>query len=100
MPEEIGALLLGHEVAHVGKIGWQALSNGVLLATAEEAGFDVLITKDANMPFQQNFSGRRICVLVLRPRTQDRDDLLALAPQALQILPVVQPGTVVRVPPL
>ena len=41
------------------------MANGDLLRAAEEAGFDVLLTTDKNMRYQQNFAGRRIAVVVL-----------------------------------
>jgi predicted nuclease of predicted toxin-antitoxin system len=97
MPEEIGPLLTGHEVVHVAELGWRHLNNGALLSSAEASGFDVLITKDANMPYQQNLTGKNIALLVVRPRTQDLDDLLALAPSILKILPDLTPGSVIRV---
>ena len=42
-----------------------ALENGALLSAAEEAGFDLLITCDQNVPHQQNFTSRRLVVVVL-----------------------------------
>lgn len=45
--------------------GWDRLSNGDLLTEAERGGFDVLLTADKNMRFQQNLSGRRIALVVL-----------------------------------
>jgi len=45
--------------------GWDRLTNGDLLAEAERAGFDVLITADKNMRYQQNLAGRRIALVVL-----------------------------------
>ena len=97
MPDKIGRLLIGHDVTHAVDLDWQQLSNGQLLAAGEAEGFGVLITKDANMPYQQNLSGRAICLLILRPRSQDLDDLVALAPQILRLLPTLKPGSVTRV---
>ncbi len=45
--------------------GWDRLSNGDLLHAAEEAGFDVLVTTDKNIRYQQNLKGRRIAIIVL-----------------------------------
>jgi len=45
--------------------GWDTLSNGDLLAEAERAGFDVFLTADKNIQYQQNLAGRRIAVVVL-----------------------------------
>jgi hypothetical protein len=45
--------------------GWDTLKNGELLLAAELAGFEVLLTTDKNMHYQQNLSGRKIAVVVL-----------------------------------
>lgn len=45
--------------------GWSGLKNGALLAAAEEAGFDLFITADQEISYQQNLTGRRIALLVL-----------------------------------
>ena len=46
-------------------LGWDTLSNGELLKVAEEAGFEVLVTTDKNIRYQQNLSGRKIALVVL-----------------------------------
>jgi hypothetical protein len=46
-------------------MGWETLINGDLLRAAEEAGFDILITCDRNIPYQQNLTGRRIALIEL-----------------------------------
>ena len=57
--------LKGHLVRTAAQKGWQRLRNGDLLNVAEEAGFDMLMTTDKSMRYQQNLAGRRIAVLVL-----------------------------------
>ncbi len=46
-------------------MSWSRLSNGLLLRAAEDAGFDVMVTGDQNMYYQQNLSGGRIALIVL-----------------------------------
>jgi hypothetical protein len=46
-------------------MGWNSLSNGELLAAAEAAEFDAMITADSNIKYQQNLTGRRIALIVL-----------------------------------
>lgn len=55
-----------HDVATAFEQGWSALSNGSLLDTAEHAGFELLITTDSNLQYQQNLTERRIAIIVLR----------------------------------
>ncbi|MBS1830857.1 MAG: hypothetical protein JST93_36520 [Acidobacteria bacterium] len=54
-----------HVVVRTGELGWQALENGKLLTAAEQAGFDLVITCDQNIPDQQHFSRRKLALLVL-----------------------------------
>jgi hypothetical protein len=64
-PVPIRSFLTGHDVRTAAQQGWDTLKNGELLAAAETEGFDVLLTTDKNMRYQQNLSGRRIAVVVL-----------------------------------
>jgi hypothetical protein len=64
-PRGIARYLPGHVVTKAKDRGWDTLTNGNLLAEAERAGFDVLLTADKNMRFQQNLTGRRIALVVL-----------------------------------
>ena len=64
-PNPIARSLVGHQVAFARQIGWHELKNGELLQQAEDAGYEMLLTSDKNLRYQQNLSGRRIAVLVL-----------------------------------
>ena len=57
--------LTGHTVTTAYQQGWSDLSNGELLAAAEQGGYALLITTDQNMRYQQNLSGRSIAIIVL-----------------------------------
>src|ERR1700730_4498901 len=57
--------LAGHTVTKAKDRGWDTLSNGDLLTVAEEAGFDLFLTADKNIRYQQNLEGRRIALVVL-----------------------------------
>ena len=58
-------LISQHTVTEARARGWDELSNGELLSQAEAAGFEVLITTDKNLRYQQNLAGRRIAVVIL-----------------------------------
>lgn len=64
-PNPIARSLAGHQIAFARQIGWHELKNGELLRQAEDAGFDLLLTSDRNMVFQQNLSGHKIAIIVL-----------------------------------
>jgi hypothetical protein len=64
-PSGIAPALVGHTVVEARERGWDRVSNGDLLNAAEAAGFQVLLTTDKNIQYQQNLAGRKISVLVL-----------------------------------
>lgn len=83
----------GHHVATVVGLGWAGVRNGALLArTAGQ--FDVFVTVDRNLAFQQRIDNLPFAVVVLRARTNRLVDLKALVPRLLQVLVDVRPGEV------
>lgn len=82
--EELRHCFGGHHCQTCRYAGLKGLTNGRLLAAAEQAGFDVLITVDQNLPHQQSLQGRAISIVVLQARTTTFDDLVALIPDALE----------------
>jgi predicted nuclease of predicted toxin-antitoxin system len=65
LPNQLRRHLAKHETATVVYMGWGGWKNGALLAAAEEAGFDVLVTGDLSLEYQQNMFGREIAVVSL-----------------------------------
>ena len=86
-----------HECHSCRYAGLAGLANGALLAAADQAGFDVLITVDQNMPNQQSLRGRSISLVVMRARNTNLDDLLVLMPDVLKALETLRPGEVIRI---
>ena len=72
------------------------LKNGALLAAAEAADFEILITTDQEIPYQQNLDGRRISILILCAPTNRLADLKRLVPAARRSLNSSEPGRVIR----
>ena len=64
-PAPLQRYLAGHTIDTAAKRGWQRLENGELLGQMERHGYEVLITTDQNMRYQQNLSGRNFAVIVL-----------------------------------
>jgi hypothetical protein len=64
-PAPLSAYLRGNEITEARNRGWDRLSNGDLLSEAERAGFEVFLTADKNIRYQQNLVGRRIAIVVL-----------------------------------
>jgi predicted nuclease of predicted toxin-antitoxin system len=72
------------------------MKNGALLAAAEAANFEILITTDQEIPYQQNLDVRRISIIILCANTNRLADLKLLVPAALHALNSVEPGQVLR----
>ncbi|MEM6405043.1 MAG: hypothetical protein AAF669_00390 [Pseudomonadota bacterium] len=64
-PAPLRKHLLTHQVATAYEPGWATLRNGELLTKAEEEGFEVIVTTDQNLKYQQNLVNRRIAIVVL-----------------------------------
>lgn len=86
-----------HEVSTVVEAGFQGLKNGRLLQSAANAGFDVLITVDQNLIFQQNLKILPIAVLILIASHNKYELLAPLVPQALAALQSIRIGDVVSI---
>jgi hypothetical protein len=65
VPRGLTASLRGHEVTEARKLKWERISNGELLKLAEGASFDLLLTTDKNVRYQQNLAVRKISIVVL-----------------------------------
>ena len=89
----LGRALSGPECASVQKMGWGGIKNGRLLALAQ-AEFDVFLTADRNLSFQQNTTKFQIAVVVLVAGTTQLGKTLPLMAKVLALLPGLSPGQV------
>jgi hypothetical protein len=64
-PVPLRSFLAGHTVRTAAQQGWSTLANGDLLRAAEAEGFDVLLTTDKNLAYQQSLKDRKIAIVVL-----------------------------------
>ena len=96
LPRDLGKDLTGHEVRTVRQAGWAGLANGSLLRRA--AGqFDVLVTGDRSLEFQQNRADLPISVVVLIAVSNRIESLRPLVPELLQVLARIGPGQILHV---
>ena len=65
VPRPLRKLLAVPEIKTAQEMGWGRLKNGELIRQAEVSGFDVFVTSDQNLKYQQNLQGRKIALLVL-----------------------------------
>ena len=96
LPRKLAGHLPGHQCRSVAESGWSGKKNGELLALADPI-FDVLLTLDKNLPYQQSLESGRIAVLIIRARSNRIQDLLPVIPECLSALERIQPQPVVRV---
>ena len=89
----IAASLAALDVRTVADRGWLGISNGQLLALAA-AEFDVFVTVDRNLPFQQHLPKFDIAVILLRAKTNRIADLIALVPELISVMPNAKSGIV------
>jgi predicted nuclease of predicted toxin-antitoxin system len=86
----------GYDCLTVQEEGWSGKENGELLALAD-ARFAVFVTIDQNIRYQQNLTGRKIAVVILRARSNRLEDLRPLFPACVAAVRSIQPGSVVEV---
>ena len=96
VPRKLKAEIANHEVSTVTENGWSGLKNGELLGLAE-AEFDVFLTTDQNLSFQQNLPRFNIGVVVLAARNTRFKTLVQSLPAILEALDQVKPGELLRV---
>ena len=96
VPFPLRSRLVGHEISTAYELAWSTLKNGELLSAAEKSGYDVLLTSDQKLKYQQNLVRRRISIVVLLstswPRIEKQvDPILAAISRA-------RPGSYEEVP--
>jgi hypothetical protein len=94
-PAPLIPFLQSHIVTKARARGWDRLSNGELLKAAEVAGFDLLLTTDKNMRYQQNLAGRRIAIVVLGQ--QQWPKLRSHIQRVIEAVNAATPGSYVEV---
>jgi hypothetical protein len=97
VPRKLKSSLTGHECRTVPEEGMAGKRNGELLALAEKAGFDVFLSVDRGIEFQQNLQSRRVSVLLVHARSSRLADLRPHVPEILRRLERLRPGEVVSV---
>jgi predicted nuclease of predicted toxin-antitoxin system len=96
LPRRLAAMLVGHEVSTIQRRGWAGIKNGELLGFAA-AEFDVFLTMDGNLEFQQNLATLPIAVLVVEAVSNRMEHLVALVPGILKELSEIPPKSLRRI---
>ena len=89
-------MLQGHQVDSVVDRGWVGLKNGPLLQRMR-GEYDVLLTMDRSLEFQQNITALPFGVLLVGAASNRMVHLVPLVPSMLEVLPTIRPGQIVRI---
>ena len=94
IPRKLGTRLSGHRVTTVPAQGWGGVKNGLLM-TLIDGSYDVFVTADKNLRYQQNLDGRRIAIIEVP--FNDSEKLLPLAPEILLAIEQSIPGSYIEI---
>lgn len=96
LPKRLKRELPEHEVYTVPEMGWAGTKNGALIRAAIPE-FDVFLTVDQNLTYQQNLTGSTLAIVTLNVLSNRFEDIVPLMPRVNAVLKSIQPGEIVRV---
>jgi hypothetical protein len=94
-PLPLRTFLVQHHVTTVYELGWGELQNGDLLNRAEESGYQLFVTTDQNLRYQQNLPGRSLAIAVLMATSWPRIERHVA--QVVMQVDTLQPGSYVEI---
>ena len=97
IPRKLKYRLPNHECRTVPEAGLAGKKNGSLLDLAESAGWEIFVTMDKGLQYEQNLAGRNIAILLLRAKSNRLADLLPLVPDLLKALKLARNGEIIRI---
>lgn len=97
LPKKLKQEFAGHEVFTIDEAGFKGLKNGKLIQSASETGFEVLISVDKNIEYQQNKTNLTLAILVLSARNNRVESLLPLMSEALKVLGTIKTGEIITI---
>jgi PIN like domain len=96
VPRALGRELAGHDVTTVAEASWAGVKNGELLQLAAKQ-FDLLLTIDRNLEYQQNFAGLALAVIVIHAPSNDVAVLRPMMAAVRAAIPKTKPGVVTHI---
>jgi hypothetical protein len=97
LPRDLRKLLPGHNVRTVQELGWTGKKNGEQIRLISIRGFDVFLTVDGSIQFQQDLASTHCGFIVLSAPSNRMEDLTPLVPEVTVALTTIKPGDVVRI---
>jgi predicted nuclease of predicted toxin-antitoxin system len=98
LDERLRSSFSGHDCQTARYAGFAGLKNGELLNAAESARFEVLLTADQGLEYEQNLTGRKIAIIIFHAKSIRLKDLLPHIPACLAVLPSIKSGEIIRIP--
>jgi hypothetical protein len=96
LPRKLKHSLIGHDCQTVPDAGFAGMKNGELLSLAEQAGFEVFLTLDRGIEFQQSLKNRKLAIVLLRSKTSRLKDLISQVAEVLAVISSIRPGQLVQ----
>jgi hypothetical protein len=97
IPRKLKNSLRNYDCRTVPEEGWSGKKNGELLDLAEKSGFQVFLSLDRGIEFQQNLAPRLITVVLIRTKSNRLADLLAQVPEVLNVVDSLRAGQLIKV---
>src|SRR5579862_2840556 len=97
IPRKFKNYLTDHDCRTVPEAGLAGKKNGVLLSLAESSGFQVFLTMDKGLEYQQNLAGRKIGIIIFRVKSNRLVDLRPHLTECLNLIRLIRPGQVIRI---
>ena len=97
VPRPLRREFIGHTVSTIRDMGWAGKKNGELLALMAGAGFEVFLTVDQNLKYQQNLAAAGVAVIVMVAPSNRLPDLIPLLPSLQIALKAILPGEVIEI---
>ena len=97
LPRKLKKSLPDQACRTVPEEGLAGKKNGALLSLAESRGFELFLTMDKGLPYEQNLAGRQIAIIILRAPSNRLADLLPHIPACIEVMRSIEPGQVVHV---
>lgn len=97
IPRKLKRSFSSHDSIAVAEAGWAGKKNGELLSLAEQSGFQVFISVDRGLEYQQSLQSRTIAIVLIRTKSNRLADVSSLLPEVLKVLETIQPGQLAKV---
>jgi predicted nuclease of predicted toxin-antitoxin system len=97
MPHRLRQYLPGHEVFTSAFMGWTGVRNGILLSLAAAAGFDVILTLDAGIEYEQNLTNLPCSVIIVRAESNAFEHIQPHLPAILSAIQTLSPKSLLKI---